>query len=167
MAHAVARGEVLVGLVDTEKAQRNFLRYEEECARAEDIHGRRVNRSDALMFHRPSWMSLIAETCPPLNRLSQEEYFEQCWEPPQLDVADGDFVRWCEEAEESFRRVLIYEWEDGHPERDDESCDESRDGSDNGSERSEDGEPTQKSTHAPAYLSNKCGEVFDDCDGEL
>ena len=149
------------------KAQRNFLRYEEECARAADIHGRRVNRSDALMFHRPSWMSLIAETCPPLNRLSQEEYFEQCWEPPQLDVADGDFVRWCEEAEESFRRVLIYEWEDGHPERDHEFCDESRDGSDNGSERSEDGEPTQKSTHAPAYLSNKCGEVFDDCDGEL
>ena len=167
LAHAVARGEVLVGLVDTEKAQRNFLRYEEECARAADIHGRRVNRSDALMFHRPSWMSLIAETCPPLNRLSQEEYFEQCWEPPQLDVADGDFVRWCEEAEESFRRVLIYEWEDGHPERDHEFCDESRDGSDNGSERSEDGEPTQKSTHAPAYLSNKCGEVFDDCDGEL
>ena len=39
LAHAVARGEVLAGLVDTEKAQRSFLRYEEECAWEGDFLG--------------------------------------------------------------------------------------------------------------------------------
>ena len=77
-------------------------------------------------------------------------------------------MRWCEEAEESFRRVIMYEWEDGHPERDEEFySDESRDGSDNGSERTEDDEPKRLLTHAPAFLMTNCGEAFSDCVGEL
>ena len=168
LAHAVARGEVLAGLVDTEKAQRSFLRYEEECAWEGDFLGRRVSLRDAQMFHRQNRTAFITVTYQPCDRLVQEEYFEPFWEPPQLDVADGDFVRWCEEAEEIRRSAIWVEEKDALPEVDDEFDSEtSGEDDDAGTERSEDGDPTQKSTHAPAYFSNKCGEVFDDCVGEL
>ena len=86
----------------------------------------------------------------------------------KLDVADGDFVRWCEEAEEVRRSALWIEEEDALPEIDDDFDSETSGGDgDAESARSEDGDPTQKSTHAPAYFYNKCGKVFDDCVGEL
>jgi len=164
LARAVASGEALKGLVDTEAAQRQFLSYD-ELSEFDELRGRTSRRHlvlDTSAFHRGVRDALTAQQSALVDRIVEVEYRAPFWEPPTLDVADGDFVRWCEEAEELDRAAIERE------ERNDFEDEESRDRSTNGSEcPEEDDELTRLPTHAPAYHHTNCGEAFGDCVGEL
>ena len=176
-AGAVANGDALAGLVDTERMQRHFLFFEQDAAWWADVRDRPSRPSDTSMFRRSNVRALETLSYPPIDRMSQCEWFEPFWEPPTLDVADGDFVRWCEEAEELCRAATKREEDDerealkdaafGDVSGDDEVGYHLREYESEWTERAENGEPTQESTHAPAHFYNNCGEEFDDCFGEL
>ena len=170
-ARAVAGGEALAGLVDTETSQRHFLFFEQDNAWWANVRGRPSRPSNSPMFHRAA---LEALNSPPIDRMAQCEYFEPFWEPPMLDVADGDFVRWWEEAEELCRAAATREEDDEREAMYDEAFGDDAVSGDGDAEYvrvwtewAENGEPTQESTHVPAQHYNNCGEEFDDCVGEL